>query len=59
MPESRRSLAVPPVEMSSMPERGELAGEINESRLIGDAEDGALDAAWHAGPFTRNALQIG
>ena len=43
MPESRSSLAVPPVETSSTPKCGELAGKIYQSGFVGNAKNGALD----------------
>ena len=42
-PESRSSFAVPPVEISSTPNAGKLAGEFDQSGLIGHAKNGALD----------------
>ena len=43
MPESRSSLAVPPVETELDPQAGELAGEVGQAGFVGDAEDGAVD----------------
>ncbi len=57
MPESRSSLAVPPVEISSTPMRDQLAGELDQSGFVGDAENGALNFG-HEGPSEMN-LTIG
>ena len=49
MPESRSSLARASGGDEFDAEAGELAGEIDEAGLVGDAEDGALDAGSAAG----------